>query len=346
MTTNHPAVPDTMKAVRATSLSLDSLDLVTLPVPEVKPGEVLIQVRAASLNYRDLAVLTQNYYPTLEPPYVPCSDASGEIVALGADVRDWSLGDRVTPTYTQGWHAGLPTPAMRSRGTLGVPLTGVLQEYITVPAADVVALPPSLSHEQASTLPIAACTAWNALRLGELRPDKTVLVQGTGGVSTFAIQFAKAAGAQVVVTSSSDEKLARAEELGADVGINYRTSEDWPAEVKDHTDGRGVDVVIETGGATLSDSLRAVAWGGYVGVVGFVAGYEATIGIRQVLAPMVRLQGIAVGSRESFIDMNRAIERHNIRPVIARTFGMEEARTAFQTLADGADSFGKLVVSW
>lgn len=337
-------LPATMRALQARSFSLDGLQLGRRPIPTPRQGEILIRLRCASLNYRDLAVLTQNYYPDLQLPYVPASDGCGEIVALGPDVSEWAVGDRVTPVYIQGWRDGLPTAQMRAKGALGAPLEGVLQDYIVVPAADAVRAPTCLNDEEAATLPIAALTAWSALADGGVGPDKTVLVQGTGGVSLFALQFAKAAGATVVVTSSSDEKLARVKAMGADHGVNYRTHSDWPDVVRGLTKGRGVDLVVETGGSTLSESLGTVAIGGFVAVVGFVAGYDAKIGLRQLLGPMVRLQGIVVGSRTRFEAMNRAIEAHKIKPVIDRRFTLEEGAAAFSYLAK-AGHFGKIVVT-
>jgi NADPH:quinone reductase-like Zn-dependent oxidoreductase len=336
--------PSTMRAIEANAFALDALRLVSKPVPRPQRHEVLLRVRAASLNYRDLAVLTQNYLPQFKAPYVPVSDAAGEVVALGEGVSRWRIGERVIPIYTQGWYDGLPTPEMRAQRTLGAPLAGVLQEYLVVPADDLVTTPPSLTDEEAATLPIAALTAWSALAEGGVKPGAAVLLQGCGGVSLFALQFAKAAGAFAIITSSSDEKLARAKALGADVGINYRSSPAWENDVKAMTVGRGADIVVETGGASLPQSLAATAFGGFVGVVGFVAGYEAKIGIRQLLGPMLRVQGIAVGSRARFEAMNRAIELHHIRPVIDSRFSLAHAADAFRHMASGSH-FGKIVIA-
>jgi NADPH:quinone reductase-like Zn-dependent oxidoreductase len=337
-------LPTTMKGIAAHAFSLHAFKPVQLDVPRPRRGEILIRVSAASLNYRDLAVLGGNYIPGLPLPLVPCSDACGVVVELGEDVTQWKVGDRVTPVYTQGWYDGKPTPQQRFKQTLGMPLTGVLQQYIAVPAEEAVAPPPSLSDAEASTLPIAALTAWSALQEGGIKPGDTVLLQGTGGVALFALQFAKAAGATVIITSSSDEKLARAIALGADVTINYKTHTDWDVKVKEATGGRGVDIVVETAGATLSKSLASTVFGGFVGVVGFVAGYEATIPLRQMIGPMIRVQGIAVGSRTRFEQMNRAIETHRIKPVLDREFVLEDAQAAFQHLASGAH-FGKVVIT-
>jgi NADPH:quinone reductase-like Zn-dependent oxidoreductase len=338
------AAQQTMRAVEAHDFSIDALQLVDRPVPRPRRGEILVRVRAATLNYRDLAILVDRYLPALPLPYVPASDASGEVVEVGEEVTRFKVGDRVLPVYTQGWHDGRPTPEQRTQRTLGAPLTGVLQEYVVVPAEDAVATPPHLGDVEAATLPIAALTAWSALEEGDVKPGDVVVVQGTGGVALFGLQFAKLAGARVIVLSSSDDKLRRARELGADVGINYRTTPDWHLAVKEHTGGRGADIVIETAGASMNKSLAALAFGGFIGVVGFVAGYEATIPIRQLIGPMTRIQGIAVGSRARFETMNRAITTHGLRPVIDSVFELKDAADAFRHLKSGRH-FGKIGVT-
>ena len=334
----------TMRALEAPAFSIDSLRLAQRPIPAPRRGEILVRVRAASLNYRDLVILKGIYLPSLPLPFVPCSDACGEVAALGEDVTRFKVGDRVTPIYTQGWHDGMPTPEQRTKRTLGAPLTGVLQEYVVVPAEDAVAVPEHLTDAEAATLPIAAVTAWSTLAEGHVKSGDTVLAQGTGGVSLFALQFAKLAGAKVILLSSSDEKLARGRQLGADIGINYRTTPEWQMTVKEATAGRGVDIVVETAGATLPKSVAALAFGGFIGVVGFVAGFEATLPLRQLIGPMVRIQGIAVGSRARFEAMNRAIALHKLRPAIDSSFPLEQATEAFKRMERG-DHFGKIVVT-
>jgi NADPH:quinone reductase-like Zn-dependent oxidoreductase len=275
---------------------------------------------------------------------VPASDACGEVVEVGEDVTRFKVGDRVMPIYTQGWHDGLPTLELRTKRTLGAPLSGVLQEYIVVPAEDAVSVPAHLSDGEAATLPIAALTAWSTLQEGGIKPGDTVLIQGTGGVALFALQFAKLAGARVIAISSSDEKLARAKRLGADVGINYCTTPDWNVAVRDATLGRGVEIVVETAGSTLDKSLASLSFGGFIGVIGFVAGYKAEIPLRAVIGPMIRIQGIAVGSRARFEAMNRAIAQHKVRPVVDSTFPLEKAADAFRHMERGKH-FGKVVIS-
>ena len=330
-----------MRALEASSFSIDALHVVERPVPHPRRGEILIRVKAASLNYRDLAILKAIYLSNLPLPYVPASDAWVEI---GEDVTRFRVGDRVAPIYTQGWHDGMPTLELRTKRTLGAPLTGVLQEYVVVPAEDAVSVPPHLTDTEAATLPIAGVTAWSTLAEGRVKTGDTVLAQGTGGVSLFALQFAKLAGAFVIVTSSSDEKLSRARELGADVGINYRTIPNWDTAAREATGGKGVDIVVETAGATLAKSISALAFGGFVGVVGFVAGFEATVPVRQLIGPMVRVQGIAVGSRARFEAMNRAITQHKLRPVIDSVFPLERAAEAFKRMERG-EHFGKIVIT-
>ena len=334
----------TMRAMEARDFSIDALQLAQRPVPVARRGEILVRVKAASLNYRDLAILEQKYLPTLPLPYVPVSDACGEVVALGEEVTRFKVGDRVCPHYIQGWHDGMPTQEQRTRRTLGAPLTGMLQEYVAVPAEDAVLAPPHLSDAEASTLPIAALTAWSTLAEGGIKAGDSVLVQGTGGVALFALQFAKLAGASVVATSSSADKLARLKQLGADAVVNYRDNPDWQVAVREATHGRGVDIVIETGGSTLPKSLACTTFGGFVGVVGFVAGYEAAVPIRALIGPMVRVQGIAVGSRARFEAMNRAIERHRMKPVIDREFPLDKAADAFRRMKQGTH-IGKIVIT-
>jgi NADPH:quinone reductase-like Zn-dependent oxidoreductase len=333
----------TMRAVEAPAFSIESLRLAERPIPSPRRGEILLRIKAASLNYRDLSVLSGKYLPDLPLPYVPASDACGEVVEVGEEVTRFRVGERVVPLYIQGWYAGLPTAEMRSRRTLGAPLAGVLQDYLVIPAEDAVVAPSHLNDLEAATLPIAAVTAWSALAEGGIKPGDQVLLQGTGGVALFALQLAKVAGARVIILSSSDEKLERARQLGADVGINYRSTPDWDQAVRAATDGRGVDITVETAGATLAKTLAATAFGGTVSVIGFVAGMEATVPIRALIGPMVRVVGIAVGSRARFEALNRAMALHDLHPVIDTTFPLEETTAAFARMKAGAH-FGKIAI--
>jgi len=334
----------TMRAIEASGFGIDALHLVERPVPRPGPGEILLRLNAATLNYRDLAILKGHYKPDVRFPFVPGSDAAGEVVEAASGVTRFKVGERAVPTYTQGWIDGLPTPEQRASRTLGVPLGGVLQEYIAIPAEDAVTAPEHLSDMEAATLPIAALTAWSTLQEGGLKPGDWVLVEGTGGVALFALQFAKLAGARVLVLSSSEEKLTRARELGADATINYRQVPAWGAAAKVATGGRGADIVVETAGSTLPQALTAAAFGGFVGVIGFVGGYQASLDVRQLIGPMLRVHGIAVGSRTRFEAMNRAIAVHRLKPVVDQAFPLERAAEAFALMEKGGH-FGKIGVS-
>ncbi|MFO1350829.1 MAG: NAD(P)-dependent alcohol dehydrogenase [Gammaproteobacteria bacterium] len=335
---------DTMRALQARAFGLEALHLAERPIPRPRRGEIKLRVRAASLNYRDLVVLSGKYMPNLPLPYVPASDACCDVVEVGEDVTRFQVGDRVAPVFIQGWHDGMPTQEQRTKRTLGAPLGGVLQDYVVVPAEDAVAAPAHLSDAEVATLPIAALTAWSTLAEGGIKAGDVVLAQGTGGVALFAMQFAKLMGAFAIITSSSDDKLARARELGADVGINYRARPDWDQAVREATQGRGADIIVETSGATMAQSLAALAFGGFIGVVGFVAGMEAVLPVRQFIMPMARVQGIAVGSRARFEAMNRAMTLHTLRPVVDASFPLERAADAFRLMQRGGH-FGKIVIT-
>ncbi len=324
--------------------SVEGLRPVELPEPPSPArGEVVVRVRAVSLNYRDLTAL-RIARPGNLSPLVPCSDGAGEIVAVGEGVSEWQPGDRVAGCFFQDWTAGkIGRDTMKS--ALGGPIHGLLREAATLRADAVVRVPDHLSLEEAATLPCAALTAWHALvEKGNLHAGQTVLVLGTGGVSVFALQLATAHGARVIVTSSSDEKLARARELGAWQTVNYRTTPDWERAVFDLTDREGVDHVVEVGGAgTLEKSLAAVAFGGRISLIGVLTGFEGAVNPWPVVARSVAVQGIYVGSADMFRRMARAIDATGLRPVIDRVFPFEEAPAAFTHMAEGRH-FGKVVV--
>jgi NADPH:quinone reductase-like Zn-dependent oxidoreductase len=323
---------------------LDHLAVGEREDPHPGPGQVVVAVAAAALNYRDLLMVQGKYNPKQPLPLIPGSDGAGRVIEVGAGVSRVKLGDRVCPIFAQGWTAGEPTRE-RARTTLGGPLDGTLAEKIVVSAEGVVEVPEHLSDEEAATLPCAAVTAWNALVTeGGVTAGQTVLVQGTGGVSLFALQLGKALGARVIVTSSSDEKLARAKALGADLLINYRAVPDWGKKAKELTGGRGADLVVEVGGAgTLQQSLAAVRFGGTIALIGNLAGTTTELALTHVFMQRIRLQGILVGDRESFEALNRALALHQIRPVIDRVFPLEEGRAALEHLGSGGH-FGKIVV--
>jgi len=329
------------------SFGLDHLRVTERPDlrPEsLLPGQILLRMKAASLNYRDLLTVQGLYNPKQPLPLIPCSDGCGEVVALGEGVGRVQVGDRVAPIFSQGWIGGEPTRE-RMRSTLGGPLDGTLQEYLVVDAAGVVKAPESLSDEEVACLPCAAVTAWSALVTdGGVTAGDTVLVLGTGGVSIFALQIAQLLGARTIVTSSSDDKLARAKELGAWRGINYRANPEWGKEVARLTGGRGADLVVEVGGAgTLEQSLRAVRMGGTIALIGVLSGVAGDFQVTRVLMNRVRIQGILVGDRDRFEALNRAIEVGGLRPVVDRTFPLEDTREALEALSRG-EHFGKIAI--
>jgi NADPH:quinone reductase-like Zn-dependent oxidoreductase len=319
------------------------LTLVERPTPEPRTGEALVRMRAASLNYRDLLV-ANNVYGSPATHLVPLSDGAGEVVAVGAGVTRLRVGDRVAPAFYPDWLTGPMTAENRRRG-LGGSTDGVLTEYFTLEERALVPTPSHLSYEEAAALPCAALTAWNALvEVSHLQPGQTVLLQGTGGVSMFALQIAKANGAQVIHLSSSEEKLARLRELGADHVINYRDYPDWDKNVMSITDGCGVDVIIEVGGpGTLERSFGAIRVDGSIVTIGFVGG-GAQINPRPVISKAIRLRGISVGSVDMFHAMNRAIALNGLKPVIDEVFPFEQASEAYAKLRAGRH-FGKVVIS-
>jgi NADPH:quinone reductase-like Zn-dependent oxidoreductase len=320
------------------------LRLMDIPTPEPAAGEVLVKILAVSLNYRDLSATRRERPGNLPLPFTICSDGAGEVAAVGAGVSKWKTGDKVMPTFFQDWSAGrMKAEVMKT--ALGGAFPGVLAEYAIARQDALVSLPSGLSFEEGATLPCAALTAWNALvGQGQLQAGETVLALGTGGVSIFALQFAKLHGARVIITSSSDEKLARARELGADETINYKTTPDWEREVFALTGKHGVDHVVEVGGAgTLQKSLDSVSYAGRVSLIGVLTGIEGQVNPWPVVARSVTVQGIYVGSRVQFEEMNRAISQARLKPVIDRVFAFAEAREAFEHLAAGAH-FGKVVI--
>jgi NADPH:quinone reductase-like Zn-dependent oxidoreductase len=335
-----------MKVYEYQKFGLENLTLVERDEPRAAAHEVVVKFRAASLNYRDLLFAKGVYNPKPRFPAVPCSDGAGDVVAIGDNVTRWKVGDRVCPIFTQGWLEGRRS-SQKDRTTLGGgDLDGVLREYGTFHESGLVRIPDHLSYEEAATLPCAAVTAWNALiDTGRLKAGETVLTLGTGGVSIFAVQFAKMHGARVIATSSSDEKLAGVRKLGADETINYKKTPDWDKEVSRLTGGIGVDHVVEVGGAgTLAKSVNAARTEGIVYVIGVLAGGGGLDHVR-VLMKGLRLQGIMVGSRQMFEEMNRAIVANGLKPVIDRTFPFEEAREALKYMESGSH-FGKIVLKF
>jgi len=308
------------------------------------PREVLIRLRAASLNYRDHMIVTGRYFTPVSRPTIPLSDGAGEVTAVGPGVTRFQPGDRVAGAFFQVWFDGPPT---QRHPALGVPLDGTLAEFVVLHEDGVVAIPPSLSFEQAAALPCAGVTAWNALMVSgtPLKTGDTVLCLGTGGVSVLAAQIALAAGARVIVTSSSDEKLRRVRSLGVFDTINYKTHPDWEKEVARLTYGRGADHIIEIGGAgTLNRSFEAVAFGGKIALIGFLAGQASQLNPVPMMLKGACLQGIGVGSTAMFEALNRSIAINKIQPAVDKVFPFEKAADAFRCLATG-DFVGKIVVT-
>jgi len=333
-----------MKAWEIVSASgIDALELNERESPKPGPGEVLVRMRANSINYRDLSTILDPEARGLPYPRIPNSDGAGEVAAVGPGVTRWTPGDRVVGCFFQNWTAGgISAAAMAS--ALGGPIDGVLAEEVLLQEDGLVPVPNHLSFEEAACLPCAAVTAWNCLVAGGgMKAGDTVLLLGTGGVSVFALQFCVAAGARSIVTSSSDAKLERARAMGARETINYVATPDWAKRVLELTGGRGADHVLEVGGpGTMEQSIEAVRVGGRVAYVGVLTG--GTINPLGIMRKSIRLQGVYVGSRAMFEDMNRAIAAHRLKPVVDRSFPFEEAREAFHHM-QAAGHFGKIVVT-
>ncbi len=324
---------------------LDHLIAGERPDPQPGPGEVLVRLRAASLNYRDLLMVRGQYNPRQPLPLIPGSDGAGAVEAIGPGVNRVTVGDRVCPIFAQRWLAGEPD-RQRLRSTLGGPLDGTFAERIVVAQEGLVHTPAHLSDLEAACLPCAAVTAYNALVTeGGLTAGQTVLLQGTGGVSIFALQIARALGARAIITSSSEAKLERARQLGAWACLNYRQEPRWAKRVLELTGSHGVDLVVEVGGAgTLAQSLKAVRIGGRIALIGVLSGVTSELALTSILMRRVRIQGIMVGHRDSFEALNRLLEVHQIRPVIDRSFPLAEARGALEWMAGGSH-FGKIALS-
>jgi NADPH:quinone reductase-like Zn-dependent oxidoreductase len=334
-----------MKAARIHQLGDRSgLRVDDLPEPTPGPGEAAVRIHAASLNYRDLLVLKGLYNPKIALPAVPLSDGAGDVSAIGAGVSRVKVGDRVAAAFMPGWING-PATTAGGKTALGAGGIGMLAETVVLPAEGLVKLPNHLTWEDAATLPCAAVTAWHALfSEGHLQPDDIILTLGTGGVSLFAIQFAHALGARVIATTSRDDKAERLRAMGVNDIINYQTTPDWDKAVRALTGGDGVSHVVEVGGAgTLSRSLRAVKTAGRVSLIGVLTGGKSEVDVLPILMRNLTVQGIYVGSRAMFEDMNLSIEKHALRPVIDRVFSLDETAEAYRYLESGAH-FGKVVI--
>lgn len=325
---------------------LDGLRKVDIDRPAPGRGEVLVRVNAVSLNYRDLITVRGGYGSRQKFPLIPVSDGAGVIAEVGPGVREWKEGDRLIGSFFENWHGG-DASAEKMAAALGGSVDGVLCEYRVFPAHAVVATPAHLSDAEAACLPCAALTAWSAVvKCGQVKPGDVVLTQGTGGVSLFALQFARLAGARVIATSSSDAKIERLKMLGADETINYRETPEWGKLARVLTGGRGVDIVVEVGGVgTLNESIRSLRIGGMIGFIGVLAG-EARQEPRLSLMVMQqqRLQGVTVGSIDDLKSMCAAIAQNQLKPALDRTFSFDEAPEAFRYMSSGAH-FGKVAIA-
>lgn len=323
----------------------DGLKEVESEVPRPATGEVLVRIRTASLNYRDVMIAAGVYNPRMKLPAVPISDGAGEVVETGEGVTRWNIGDRVSPIVVQKWINGRVDDVNRRTAIGGgAEYPGVLREFALVPESALVAIPDAFSFAEAATFPCAGVTAWNALQVaGQVKPGETVLTLGTGGVSIFAVQIAKMSGARVIATTGSADKEAMLAELGADEVINYRDTEDWDRAVHILTNRAGVDHVVEVGGAgTLSRSVRAVAVGGHVAMIGALSASGDFDPISAFMRS-VRLSGIFVGSRQMHEDVLNAFSVNRVKPVIDSVFGFSDVQDAFAKMKSG-QHFGKIII--
>jgi NADPH:quinone reductase-like Zn-dependent oxidoreductase len=324
---------------------IDGLALVDKPVPEPAAGEVLVRLKAATLNYRDLITVKGGYGSRQKFPLVPVSDGAGVIERVGPGVREFASGDRVIGSFFESWIGGEPSEA-KMRRALGGSVDGVLGEYRVFPKHALVRTPEHLSDVEAAALPCAGVTAWSAvIKLGGVKPGQTVLTQGTGGVSLFAIQFAKMCGARVIATSSSDAKIERLKQLGADYTLNYKATPDWGKKAREWS-GHGVDLVVEVGGVgTLNESIRATRIGGTIAFIGVLAGPPPSdLRLPLMVMQQQRLQGVTVGSVEDLQAMADAIAATRMKPVIDRIFSFDQAKQAFAHMESGAH-FGKVAIA-
>lgn len=325
---------------------LEDLKQVEAPVPEPGHGEVLIRMKSASLNYRDLITVSGGYGKSVRTPLVPLSDGCGEVVSLGEGVTSLAVGDRVATLFFQNWMSGPPT-ITGLMSALGGGLDGVAQEYMVLKEQGAVKVPAYLSDEGVSCLPCAGLTAWRALHVeGGLKAGEVVLLLGTGGVSIFGLQFAKASGAEVIITSSSDEKLARTKKLGADHTINYKDNPAWSTNVRDLTGYAGADHVLEVGGVgTLKQSMMSLKIGGHISLIGVLATDDDDFRLGAAVAMNAKLQAISVGSRASFEEMTKAMELHKIEPVVDKSFAFDDLVPALDYMKSGGH-FGKICIDF
>jgi NADPH:quinone reductase-like Zn-dependent oxidoreductase len=338
-----------MKAfiIKAGSTSLDGLQLVEKDKPKAGPGEILVAMKAASINFRDLLIPAGQYFGgPVQEDTIPLSDGAGEVIAIGDGVTRFKKGDRVAGTFFRNYIDGPAAPI--ERPSLGSPVDGVLAEYVVFNQEDAVHIPANLSYTEASTLPCAGVTAWHSLMVAgnPITKGDTVLLLGTGGVSLCALQIAKAAGAKIIITSSSNEKLAKAEVLGASGLINYKTTPDWHEEVMKQTEGLGVNCVVEVGGAgTLNNSMQSLAHAGKIALIGVLSGSEGNPRPHALMLKGASMHGIFVGNRSMFEQLNKFVEANDIHPVIESMFSFDDAIEAFH-LMKTQGHFGKIVINF
>ncbi|MGL5942106.1 MAG: zinc-dependent alcohol dehydrogenase family protein [Waterburya sp.] len=337
-----------MKAIQLIdNFGIENLKIVEQPQPQPTEEQVLVKIEAVSLNYVDLLVIKGLLNPDVSLPYIPVCDGAGVVEQVGEAVTEFKPGDRVATTFIPDWFHGKPSPQTtdyKTRPGLGN-ISGQLCQYKCFFANQLIPISSNLTAAEASTLPIAGLTAWNALNYGNLQADNTVLLHGTGGVSIFALQFAKARGAKVIITSGSEAKLQKAKQLGADLTINYKSDPDWETTIHQMIDGKGVDVIVETvGGNNIERSLKVLKMGGYISVVGLLDSFEAKINVLSLLHQHATIRGMEVGSKQDFAEMNRAIAAKNIHPVIDKVFPLEQTQQAFEYLDQGLH-FGKVAIA-
>jgi len=323
---------------------IDAIAQIEHPDPKPSHRQVLVKIKACSLNFRDLGIVRGSYRMPVRENVIPLSDGAGEVIEVGSGVARIKVGDRVAGNFFQRWYGGEP-PADAHLSALGGGTDGMLAEYAVLEEDGAVKIPQHLSLEEGATLPCAAVTVWNAMmEHAKLKAGDTILLQGTGGVSIFGLQFAHAMGIRAIITSSSDEKLARAKALGAAFGINYKTTPDWDKAAMQFTGGAGVDHVVEVGGATtLTRSFGAIRAGGKITLIGGLSGGATELNPGLIFSRRANVQGISVGSTQMFQATMRAIEINAIKPVIDKVFAFADAKAAYQHMASGAH-FGKIVI--
>jgi NADPH:quinone reductase-like Zn-dependent oxidoreductase len=333
-----------MKAIQQVAFGLEGLQIKEIPAPAPAPHEVLVKIEAAALNYLDVALANGTYSKKPALPRIPASDGAGVVAAVGDNVSQWKTGDKVVIQYNQLWQNGQATPATNHIRT-GVNVPGMLAEFAVIPEYALVRMPVNLTSTEAATLPVAGVTAWTGLMgYAGIKAGQTVLTQGTGGVSLFALQIALAAGAKVIATSSNPEKLKKLEQLGAHEVIDYKKYPNWHEEVRRLTGGNGVQATLDiAGAATIENSVKSAAFNGFVGLVGFIAGAQLPLDLFTIVNSYIRLQGYSVGSLQSFRELVNAIEVNNIHPVVAAVFPLSRAQEAFKYMGSG-NYFGKVVV--